>query len=62
MGIFYHRLWFWEGEHLPIASFCQKLFLLEAGFGRFSARWQVWDTGRVVHNVGVPLRMRRHKG
>ena len=38
MGIFYHRLWFWEGEHLPIASFCQKMFLLEAGVERFSAR------------------------
>jgi hypothetical protein len=35
---FYHLLWFWGGVDLSIASFRQKLFLLDAGIARFSAK------------------------
>src|ERR1700674_1699638 len=38
MSNFYHMLWFWDGDHLPTASFRQKLFLLEAGDAPFCAR------------------------
>ncbi len=38
MGNLYYLLWFWGGWALGVVSFCQKLFLSEAGFARFSAR------------------------
>ena len=31
----YHMLWFWGRSDLPVGSFCQKLFLLDAVVGRF---------------------------
>jgi hypothetical protein len=37
MSSFYHRLWFWDGDDLPVGSFCQKLFLLRAEVARFRA-------------------------
>ena len=35
---FYHWLWFWDCDDLPVGSFRQKLFLLEAVVGRFRVR------------------------
>jgi len=34
MSDFYHMLWFWNGDDLPVGLFYQKLFLLEAGVAR----------------------------
>jgi len=31
----YHMLWFWGRSDLPVGSFCQKLFLLDAGVAPF---------------------------
>ncbi len=45
-------LWFWDGEALGVASFCQKLFLLEAGVGRF---WE-W-LASVLHGDSCAHRM-----
>jgi hypothetical protein len=38
MSFFYHLLWFWDGDDLPVGLFCQKFFLLDAGVVRFLGR------------------------
>ena len=54
-AISYHLLWFWAGDDLPVGSFCQKLFLLGARDGRFSATLMSRR-----HDDGCPQRMGYH--